>query len=235
MRFTSALPPVLLLSLTTSICAPIPVEECSHYASCTRSVRPSQQSTTQRPKDSSPLQEPHFPTHQLEFSRHADTVEVRLLEPPVTRPDTAIQPEPPIRNPKLNAVLKAAHKDKASAKKKPHELGHKSSSTKGTEVIPAISKTQSPSPKDPDVRKYSFTTSMLKKLQLVASTSRKCGLMDGTAEAEHKHGDGKMTITYTYGYSYIRTDYSSVLVVSIVAIFMLAIIVVELLDKVIEA
>ena len=43
-----------------------------------------------------------------------------------------------------------------------------------------------------------------------------------------------MTITYTYGYHYMRTDYTSVLVVSIVVIFLLAIVLVELLDKVIE-
>ena len=76
---------------------------------------------------------------------------------------------------------------------------------------------------------------MLKKVQMVAATQvRNCGMIGATVETEHEHRDGKVTITYTYGYRYIRTDYTSVLVVSIVVIFLLAIVVVELLDKVIE-
>lgn len=133
-----------------------------------------------------------------------------------------------------NPKLKAAHKDNASSKKKLHELGHKSPSTKDTEAIPAMPKSHSPSLKDPEVRKHGFTANILNKVHFAASSTRgqKCGTMDPTAE--DRHGDGEMTITYTYGYRYIRTDYTSVLVVSIVVIFFLAIILVELLDKVIE-
>jgi hypothetical protein len=145
-----------------------------------------------------------------------------MLEHHLTTPEIVIQPKHPIKNPKLNAILKAAHKDKASSKKKLLELGHKPP----TEAKP----NHSPSLKDPEA-----VASILKKIQMVAATQgRKCGMMGGTAETEHEHRDGKVTITYTYRYRYMRTDYTSVLVVSIVVIFLLAIVLVELLDKVIE-
>lgn len=150
-----------------------------------------------------------------------------MLEHHLTTPEIVIQPEHPIKNPKLNAILKAAHKVKASSKEKLLELGHKSP----TEAKP----NHSPSSKDPEAKEDGFVASMLKKVQMVAATQgRKCGMMDATADTEHEHRDGKVTITYTYGYRYMRTDYTSVLVVSIVVIFLLAIVVVELLDKVIE-
>jgi hypothetical protein len=235
MRSTSALHFVFLFSLTTSsLCAPIPVldEECSHYASCTPYHQSPQWLRKQQSKEASHLQEPHFPDHQLELSKHADTVEVGLLEHHLTKPQIAIQPEPPIKNLKLNAILKASHGDKASTKKKLHELEHKSSSTEDTETIYPVSKSQLPSLQDPELKKHSFIADILNKVLFTASSTRgrKCGMMDLKA----KDGDGGMIITYTYGYRYMRTDYTSVLVVSIVVIFFLVIILVELLDKVIE-
>ncbi len=143
-----------------------------------------------------------------------------------------MQLETTFKNPKLNAIVKAAHKDKASAQQKVHELAHKTT----TEDNQAVSKSRSRSSKSLNGKKYSFTTSMAKKGQAVAaSRDQKCGLTSGNAEVEDKDEDGKMTVTYTYGYSYIRKDYTSLLVVSIVVIFMLVIVVVELLDKVTEA
>jgi len=184
-------------------------------------------------EESSHLQEPHFPTHQLEFPKQADTVKVRLVEYHLKTPQIAINSEPPIKNPKLNAILKAAHRDKASSNKKLIEPGRMSPS-KNAEAIPAISKSQPTSLKDPEVKSYSSTTRVFKKVQSGAATWRpKCRILDA-AEAKDKQDYGKMTITYTYGYRYIRTDYTSVLVVSIVVIFFLAVILVELLEKVIE-
>jgi hypothetical protein len=216
MRSTSALRLLVVLSLTSSSLSapiPVPVEECSNYASCRPYHRSPQRLNKQQSKESSYLQEPHFPAHQLEFSKHADTVEVGLLEHHRTTPEIVIQQEPSIKNPKLNTILKAAHRDKVSSKKKLH--------------IPNL--------KEPKVKKYGFTTRGLEKVQSVATTrSRKCSSMGDTVETEHTHRDGRVTITYTYGYRYMRTDYTSVLVVSIVVIFFLAIILVELLDKVIE-
>jgi hypothetical protein len=200
----------------------VSVEECSHYASC-RHYR--QQPITQS-KASPSLQEPHFPNHQLESLEYADTVEVRLLEHHVTTPTLSTQNELPIKNPKLNPVLKAAHRDEASAKK---------GSAKATDPELAISQSYSPSSNDREDKKYSFTASMIEKVQLIAITGgQKCGIMSGTAHAKDKQGDGRMTVTYTYEYSYKRTEHSSILVVSIVVIFVLAVILVELLDKAIK-
>ena len=188
------------------------VEECSNYASCRPYHRSPERLNDQQLEESSYLQEPHFPAHQLEFSEHADTVEVRLLEHHRTTPESAIQHEPSIRNPKLNTILKTAHKDKVSSKNL-HKL----------------------SLNEPKAEKYDFTTRVLEKVQsVVATQSCKCSSMGETVETEHTHRDGRVTITYTYGYRYMRTDYTSVLVVSIVVIFFLAIILIELLDKVIE-
>jgi hypothetical protein len=101
------------------------------------------------------------------------------------------------------------------------------------DAIPAVSMSQPSSLKEPEFEKYDFTTRMFKKVQSVATTrGRKCSTTDSTVKTEHR--DGRVTITYTYGYKSMRTDYTSVLVVSIVVIFFLAIILVELLDKVIE-
>jgi hypothetical protein len=156
-----------------------------------------------------------------------------LLEHHVTTPTLLAQDELPTKNPKLNPVLKAAHWDKASAKKKPHQFEHKKGSTKATDPELAISQSYSPSSNERESKRYSFTASMIEKVQLIAITGgQKCGIMSGTAHVKGKQGDGEMTITYIYEYSYKRTEHSSILVVSIVVIFVLAVILVELLGKV---
>jgi hypothetical protein len=158
-----------------------------------------------------------------------------LLEHHVTTPTLSAQDELPIKNTKLNPVLEAAHRDKASAKKKLHQLEHKKGSTKATDPELAISQSYSPSSNDQEDKKYSFTASMIEKVQLMAITGgQKCGIVTGTAHAKDKQGDGGMTITYTYEYTYKRTENSSILVVSIVVIFVLAVILVELLGKAIK-
>jgi hypothetical protein len=142
------------------------------------------------------------------------------------------QLEPAIKNPKLTVVLKAAHRDKQSSKAKLAEMEGKSLAAHTAALLESQLQTIS----DPNVRQYSFTESLLMKVQLVAvSGARKCGLTTTPDEADDGPVAGsRMTITYTYGYSYMRRDYTSILVVSIVVIFMLAIILVELLDKVID-
>jgi hypothetical protein len=145
-----------------------------------------------------------------------------MLEHYLTTPEIVIQLKHPIKNPKLNAILKAAHKDKALSKKKLLELGHKPP----TEAKPNYSLS---------LKDLEAVASILKKIQMVVATQGcKYDMMGATAEIEHKHQDEKVTITYTYRYRYMRTDYTSVLVVSIVVIFLLAIVLVELLNKVIE-
>jgi hypothetical protein len=230
MRSSSLAPLVLLFSLTVpSLCAPIPSvpgsveEECIYYAAC----RPYSQRHSIKSKASPALREPHFPPHQLESPKQVDTVEVRLLEHHVTTPTLSLQAKTTVKNTELNAIIKPADSEDASPEKKHLELEDKSPSTE------AIS--QSSSSAVPEDMEYSFTANMIKRVQRVAgSRSHNCDMMSGTGHGTEKHGDEKMTVTYTYGYSYIRTDYTSILVVGIVVIFMLLVILVELLDKVIE-
>jgi len=98
-----------------------------------------------------------------------------MLKHHLTTPKIVIQPEHLIKNLKLNAILKAAHKDKALSKKKLLKLGHKPP----TKAKP----NHSPSLKDPEA-----VVSILKKIQIVAATQgRKCSIIGATAKTKHKH------------------------------------------------
>jgi hypothetical protein len=46
--------------------------------------------------------------------------------------------------------------------------------------------------------------------------------------------DGR-TVTYTYGYSYIKRDYSDVLIVGLVLLFLIAVVLVEMVEKVVDS
>lgn len=42
------------------------------------------------------------------------------------------------------------------------------------------------------------------------------------------------TVTYTYGYTYVKKDYADILVVGLVVVFLLAIVLIELYDSMVE-
>lgn len=209
---------VLVLTFSTSsLSAPIPVsvKECSSYASCS-------------PFRSNPPQrsDPHFPTHQLESSKHDVKIEVKLLEP-------LVPPEPPIKNQKLSAVLKAARIDRAISAQKP--LGYVQDKALSAPTAPARPKTQTEIQQPGNSRcDFRASSSVLTKVEVVATECSSTATLHVAAEGG---GGGKKKtriITYTYGYRYMRTDYTSILVVSIVVIFILAVVVMELLEKVLE-
>lgn len=240
MRSSSTLPLLLLTLAASSLCAPIPLlaEQCTGYTYC----RPSPGTTSPqwfgKPKsgEPSPLRDPHFPAHQKQALKYEDTIEIRLFGQHPSKAKDSVRYERGAKNPKLDAVLKAAQADEVAAVEKSKEINYKSTSTKERESILAESDSRLQLLKDSPARRQGFTASVLEKVQLVAGLrTGKCGMMDTSSVAEDWHRTGKMTITYAYGYNYMGTDYTPILVVSIVVIFILAIILVELLSHVIEA
>lgn len=228
MKSTCSLQFFLLLTLTSSsLSAPIPDqhEECSDSASCSSSLR----SSPRHSQSSGPLHEPHFPAHQILPAHQQDSSESILLEHLTTQPNSAIPPELPPRIRKFNAALDVApFVDSGLGTTRSNIISIKTTHSTG-----ALTAADLEDLRDVDINtdQSTLAASILEKIRSIAGRpTQKFNKMTPMPS----DSNGGITVTYTYSYGYLRRDYTDMMVVSIVLLFLFVIIVVELLGKIIE-
>jgi hypothetical protein len=223
MKSTCSLQFILLLTLTTStsLSAPIPDqhEECPNSASCSPPLR----SNPRHIQSSGPLHEPHFPAHQQ------DNTESILLEHLTTRPNSAIPPEPLPRIRKFKAALDVVPSVDSGLRTSRSNI----ISIKTTHSTGALTAVDLEDLRDVDINtdQSTLAASILEKIRSIAGRpTQKCTKMTPMPS----DSNGGITVTYTYSYGYLRRDYTDMMVVSIVLLFLFVIIMIELLGKIIE-
>lgn len=234
MKSACNLPFFLLLSLaTSSLSAPIPDphEECSNSASCSPPLRSTiiRWRSTRHSQSSGPLHEPHFPVHQLLPAHQQDNTNSIVLEHLPTPPNTAIPAELPLRIRKFNAAPNVAPPADSDLRKSTSNV----ISIQTVHSTGALTAADLEDLRDVDINadESTLVASILEKIRSIAGRpTQRCTKMTPLPT----DSNSGITVTYTYSYGYIRRDYTDMVVVSIVLLFLFVIITVELLGKIIE-
>jgi hypothetical protein len=244
--------PLILLSFTLiapSICAPIPIprRECSNFESCAPLLYPPPQGhNTHRSKSLNPHNSALAAYQQLLVE--LENVQKERLRKQRVEQDYAhierLRKLPadsnllPFRNPKLNAELQTAlgHVTLKDVLDK-DVLDHERPKLVSITSSPTLTASQLEELKEMHRahEHHTLAKSVLQKWKSLAGHPKhKCSKTSSSIMHEKGKAPGSMTVTYTYSYGYIRRDYTDVLVVSIVLLFLVAMVLIELFETIVE-
>jgi hypothetical protein len=195
-------------------------------------------------------QEPHFPPHQLQQSREGDSNDDSngiVKQPKIETTIIQHSHDPSLRSAALAAILKAAEGRRVQATAGKESDGSPTSTTRPKdELIVLTSVAAAPTSwlerlREEDAKRYGHSAGAKEAANRAAGAmhgERRCdgrlrhGRMESVS-AEGGNGGEIEKVAYTYKLSFVKQNYTDILVVGIVVLFFVAVVLVEVLEKVV--